>query len=206
MTGSTGSSPWARSGCGGPPASPCSAPGLVLDLGCGTGDTDFGSRPVIGLDPVIEMVALSPVPARVVAVGEHLPLRDDTMDGVFSAFVFRNLTSVDATLAEIERVLEPGRAAVIIDLGRPRGRILRAIHRIGTAVVLPLVGSDLRRRPEGVLVPPSVPRLPPPARGALRRPLTWFWRRSGARVCSGSSTGPCSANAPLAGEGEPEAA
>lgn len=115
-------------------------PGIVLDLGCGTGDTDFGSRPVIGLDPVIEMVALSAVPARVVAVGERLPLRDDTMGGVFSAFVFRNLTSVDATLTEIERVLEPGRAAVIIDLGRPRGRILRAIHRIGTALVLPLVG------------------------------------------------------------------
>ncbi|HEY6635224.1 MAG TPA: class I SAM-dependent methyltransferase, partial [Acidimicrobiia bacterium] len=61
-------------------------PGTVLDLGCGTGDTDFGDRPVIGLDPVIEMVALSPVRARVVAVGEHIPLRDAALGGVFSGF------------------------------------------------------------------------------------------------------------------------
>lgn len=115
-------------------------PGLILDLGCGTGDTDFEGRSVIGLDPVQEMLELSPVPARVVAVGEVIPLRDSSLDGVFSAFVFRNLTSIDATLAEIERVLKPGASAVVIDLGRPRNALLRFLHRMGTAVVLPLVG------------------------------------------------------------------
>jgi demethylmenaquinone methyltransferase/2-methoxy-6-polyprenyl-1,4-benzoquinol methylase len=115
-------------------------PGLVLDLGCGTGDTDFEGRTVIGLDPVLEMLELSTIPARVVAVGEAIPLRDSILDGVFSAFVFRNLTSIDQTLAEMERVLEPGACAVIIDLGRPANALLRMIHRIGTAVVLPLVG------------------------------------------------------------------
>ena len=29
-------------------------PGTVLDLGCGTGTTDFEGRTVVGLDPVIE--------------------------------------------------------------------------------------------------------------------------------------------------------
>jgi demethylmenaquinone methyltransferase/2-methoxy-6-polyprenyl-1,4-benzoquinol methylase len=115
-------------------------PGLILDLGCGTGDTDFEGRSVIGLDPVQEMLELSPVPARVVAVGEVIPLRDSSLDGVFSAFVFRNLTSIDATLAEIERVLKPGTSAVVIDLGRPRNALLRLLHRMGTAVVLPIVG------------------------------------------------------------------
>jgi demethylmenaquinone methyltransferase/2-methoxy-6-polyprenyl-1,4-benzoquinol methylase len=115
-------------------------PGTILDLGCGTGDTDFEGREVIGLDPVVEMIALSDVPARVVGLGETLPLRDDSVDGVFSAFVFRNLTSVDQTLAEIERVLRPGTAAVIVDLGRPAKRFLRVLHRIGTAMVLPVVG------------------------------------------------------------------
>ncbi|HEU4894603.1 MAG TPA: class I SAM-dependent methyltransferase [Acidimicrobiia bacterium] len=114
--------------------------GVVLDLGCGTGDTDFEGRPVIGLDPVVEMLRLSPMPARVVAVGEALPVRDESLDGVFSAFVFRNLTSVDRTLGEIDRVLKPGAAAVIIDLGRPQNRLLRVVHRLATAVVLPLVG------------------------------------------------------------------
>ncbi|HEX6287027.1 MAG TPA: class I SAM-dependent methyltransferase, partial [Acidimicrobiia bacterium] len=111
-----------------------------LDLGSGTGDTDFGNRSVIALDPVIEMLSLSPVPARVVGVGESLPLADESVDGVFSAFVFRNLTSVDATLTEMARVLRPGAAAVVVDLGRPSNPVLRWLHRIGTAVALPLVG------------------------------------------------------------------
>lgn len=115
-------------------------PGMILDLGCGTGDTDFAGRDVIGLDPVIEMLSLSPVPVRVVGIGEQIPLEEASVDGVFSGFVFRNLTSVDATLVEIERVLRPGAAAVVVDLGRPGNPILRWLHRLGTAIVLPLVG------------------------------------------------------------------
>ena len=122
-------------------------PGLVLDLGCGTGDTDFDGREVIGLDPVSEMLALSPVSARVVAVGEEMPIRDDALDGVFSAFVFRNLTSVDRTLEETGRVLRPGASAVIIDLSRPENPILKFLHRIGTAVILPIVGLLFARAP-----------------------------------------------------------
>ncbi|MCI0677900.1 MAG: class I SAM-dependent methyltransferase [Actinobacteria bacterium] len=115
-------------------------PGTVLDLGCGTGATNFGERRVIGLDPVVEMLALSPVAAKVAAVGEAIPLGDGSVDSVFSAYVFRNLTSVSDTLAEIHRVLVPGGIAVVIDLTRPRGRLRKGLHRIGTAVVLPLVG------------------------------------------------------------------
>ena len=114
--------------------------GVVLDLGCGTGDTDFDGREVIGLDPVVEMLRLSPVPAKVVAVGETLPVRDEAVDGVYSAYVFSNLTSDDRTLAEMERVLRPGASAVIIDLGRPQNRVLGLVHRLAPAIVLPLVG------------------------------------------------------------------
>ena len=123
-------------------------PGTVLDLGCGTGDTDFGGRVVIGLDPVLEMLALSPVPAKVVGIGEQVPLRDESVDGVFSGFVFRNLSSVDDTLREVDRVLRPGASAVIVDLGRPTNRLLRFLHRIGTAIVLPLVGLILAGAPK----------------------------------------------------------
>jgi demethylmenaquinone methyltransferase/2-methoxy-6-polyprenyl-1,4-benzoquinol methylase len=115
-------------------------PGVVLDLGCGTGATEFGDRVVVGLDPVPEMLALSRVEARVVGIGEALPFADGSFDGVFSGFVLRNLTSVGATLSEVHRVLRPGGVAVVVDLARPRGRLARAVHRLGTALILPLVG------------------------------------------------------------------
>jgi demethylmenaquinone methyltransferase/2-methoxy-6-polyprenyl-1,4-benzoquinol methylase len=139
------------------------APGRVLDLGSGTGDTDFGSRVVVGLDPVIEMLALSPVPDRIVAVGERIPLADGSVDGVFSGFVFRNLTSVPETLDEINRVLRPGNTAVVVDLTRPKNPILRLVHRIGTALVLPLVGLVFARAPrEYWYLHRSLDSLPPP--------------------------------------------
>lgn len=115
-------------------------PGVVLDLGCGTGDTDFAGRDVVGLDPVLEMLSLSPVKSRVGGVGETLPFADESFEGVFSGYVFRNLTSVHNTLDEVLRVLRPGGALVIIDLSRPTNALLRLIHRIGSAITLPLVG------------------------------------------------------------------
>lgn len=154
-------------------------PGLVLDLGCGTGDTDFDGRVVIGLDPVVEMIALSDVPARVVGVGEQLPIRDESLDGVFSAFVFRNLSSIDRTLEEMERVLKPGRSAVIIDLSRPPNRFLRFLHRIGTAIILPLVGLLFARAPkEYWYLHQTLDSLPPPEILYARRRLVLeeIWR------------------------------
>ncbi len=115
-------------------------PGRVLDLGCGTGDTDFSGRTVVGLDPVIEMLSLSPVSMGVTGVGEALPFRDESFDGVFSGYVFRNLASVEQTLAEVRRVLRPNSSAVVLDLARPKHPALRWLHRAGTAIVLPLVG------------------------------------------------------------------
>lgn len=138
-------------------------PGLVVDLGCGTGDTDFNGRQVIGIDPVVEMLELSEVPAKVVGVGEAIPLRDGSVDGVFSAFVFRNLSSVDRTLEEMGRVMGPGASAVIIDLGRPQNWLLRVIHRLSTAVVLPLVGLVFAGAPrEYWYLHKSLDSLPPP--------------------------------------------
>jgi demethylmenaquinone methyltransferase / 2-methoxy-6-polyprenyl-1,4-benzoquinol methylase len=138
-------------------------PGLVLDLGCGTGDTDFDDHEVIGLDPVVEMLQLSPVAARVVAVGEAMPIRDESVDGVFSGFVFRNLASVDRTLEEMERVLRPGASAVIIDLSRPQSRVLRVVHRLATSFILPLVGLIFAGAPrEYWYLHKSLDSLPPP--------------------------------------------
>jgi len=153
--------------------------GRVLDLGSGTGAAAgvFGGREVVALDPVREMLALSPLPARVAGVGESLPFADGSFDGVFSAFVFRNLTSVPATLAEIHRVLRPGGTAVVVDLGRPTRRGLAALHRAGTAVALPLAGLLAGAPGEYRYLHRSLDSLPAPevlyAGGPLRLRRVW---------------------------------
>ena len=139
--------------------------GIVLDLGCGTGDTDFEGRTVVGIDPVIEMMTLSRVSGKAVAVGEALPFRADSFDAVFSGYVFRNLTSVGETLDEVNRVLKPGAAAMILDLTRPTNSLLRLLHRMGTAITLPLVGLVFARAPkEYWYLHRSLDTLPPPER------------------------------------------
>jgi len=137
--------------------------GTVLDLGCGTGDTDFEGRDVVGLDPVIEMLELSPVANRVAGVGELLPFADDSFDAVFSGYVFRNLTSVESTLDEVSRVLKPGASVAVLDLTRPINPILRFVHRIGTAITLPVIGLLFAGAPrEYWYLHRSLDSLPPP--------------------------------------------
>jgi demethylmenaquinone methyltransferase/2-methoxy-6-polyprenyl-1,4-benzoquinol methylase len=154
-------------------------PGKVLDLGSGTGAAASALEPrqVVALDPVAPMMSLSRIPMRVVGIGERLPFRDGSFDGVFSAYVFRNLTSVAHTLAEIHRVLRPGGAAAVVDLSRPTNPVARFLHRIGTAIVLPLAGLLVRAPGEYWYLHRSLDKLPPPeillGGGPLQLASTW---------------------------------
>lgn len=154
-------------------------PGRVLDLGSGTGSAlpVFGERQVVALDPVREMLGLSPIPLRVAGVGERLPFPDGSFDGVFSAYVFRNLTSIPATLSEVARVLRSGGVAVVVDLARPRGRVAAALHRAGSAVFLPLAGLLAGSPGDYWYLHRSLDKLPPPEElyreGPLRLEQVW---------------------------------
>ena len=139
--------------------------GLILDMGAGTGAAMplFGeARQVVAVDPVWPMLAINPAPLRVVGKGEHLPFADNTFDGIWSAFVFRNLRSVEKTLAEAARVLRPGGVMVVVDAGRPVGRLATALHRVGTAIVTPLVGILAGAVREYWYLHRSLDKLPPP--------------------------------------------
>ncbi len=154
--------------------------GRILDLGAGTGAANpiFGSRDIVALDPAREMLAFNDAEARITSVGETLPFGDGSFDAVFSAYVFRNLDSVDATMREIARVLRPGGMAGIVDLGRPLGRLASRIHRAGTAVVLPLAGLSVGARDEYLYLHHTLDKHPPPERLLAGTPLTLVdtWR------------------------------
>jgi demethylmenaquinone methyltransferase/2-methoxy-6-polyprenyl-1,4-benzoquinol methylase len=155
-------------------------PGRVLDLGAGTGaaNIDLGDREIVALDPAPEMLALNPAAMRVVGKGEAMPFPDETFDGVFSAYVFRNLDSVALTLDEIARVLRPGGVAAIVDLGRPESGVKRALHTMGTAVVLPAAGASVGAIGEYWYLHKSLGSLPQPAEIYAEAPLTLVevWR------------------------------
>jgi demethylmenaquinone methyltransferase/2-methoxy-6-polyprenyl-1,4-benzoquinol methylase len=153
--------------------------GRLLDLGAGTGAANeiFGERKVVALDPASEMLAINGARDRVVAVGEALPFADGSFDAVFSAYVFRNLDSVHATMIEIARVLRPGGMAGIVDLGRPENATSATLHRVGTSVVLPLAGMSIGARDEYVYLHHTLDKHPPPDQLLADTPLalveTW---------------------------------
>lgn len=154
--------------------------GRVLDLGSGTGAAApvLAGREVVALDPEPAMLELSPIPERVVGVGEDLPFKQESFDGVFSAYVFRNLTSVQKTLTEVHRVLRPGGVCVVIDMTRPLNQNLAAIHRVGTSVVLPIAGMSVKARDEYTYLHRSLDKLPAPEDLYTDTPLTLdhLWR------------------------------
>lgn len=148
-------------------------PGRLLDLGSGTGVAApvFGDRQVVALDPVREMLSLSSISHRVAAVGESLPFSDASFDSVFSAFVFRNLTSIDRTLSEMHRVLRSGGMAAVVDLGRPTHSLARSISRLGTAITLPLAGLIARAPADYWYLHQSLDKLPQPEELFAQIPL-----------------------------------
>ncbi len=153
--------------------------GRLLDLGAGTGaaNTIFGQREIVALDPSPEMLGRNDASLRVVAVGERLPFAAATFDAVFSAYVFRNLDSVETTVAEIARVLRPGGKAGIVDLARPERDWAAKLHRAGSGVVLPLVGRIAGAADEYRYLHESLDKLPPPdtmfGDGPLALEATW---------------------------------
>ena len=133
------------------------ATGRLLILGLGPGH-DLDHLP----DEVTSVVAIEPsasmrtsaesrvaatrargIDVEVVdAVGEALPIPDDSIDSVLLAYVLCTVEDVDAALAEVRRVLRPGGVVCVMEHVRaPEGTWLRRSQRLVAPVWPRLAGG-----------------------------------------------------------------
>jgi len=156
---------------------------VVVDVCCGTGDMTMAllkrrpaqSRPVIAADFSHQMLkrgaakfsdrgSIAPSAIAIEADALQLPLADNSVDLITTAFGFRNLANYPAGLAEFHRVLRPGGELGILDFSEPGG-LLGKLYAFYFRRILPAIGSRL----SGVTgpyayLPNSVHNFPPPER------------------------------------------
>jgi demethylmenaquinone methyltransferase/2-methoxy-6-polyprenyl-1,4-benzoquinol methylase len=127
--------------------------GRVLDLATGTGDVALAvrDRSVVGGDFCLEMLALAERKAlrRQRAVGWTaadalaLPFSDGCFAAVTIAFGVRNFSDLAAGFREIRRVLAPSGVLAILELHRPRWRVVAAAIGLWNRLVVTPLGSAI---------------------------------------------------------------
>lgn len=143
---------------------------FVLDLATGTGDfaiaiqTLAPAARVIGLDLVYEMLAFAQQKNNTLAIpllaGDalDLPFPDATFDAITSAFMLRNVTSLERAFAEMARVLKPGGRAVALEITQPRVPLWSAVYKFYFYRLVPMLGGALSDRNAYRYLPDSAAR------------------------------------------------
>ncbi len=110
----------------------------VLDAGSGFGNMSRAAVDLCGgrlsvtlYDPLVPMLRntgalFEDTPGMAGGVFESMPFTDGRFDAVLCGYSLRDAISLDDAVAEIHRVLKDGGRLVIVDLGKPDGRIARA--------------------------------------------------------------------------------
>ena len=157
----------------------------VLDICCGTGDMTIallkrrprGAEPILAADFSRNMLVRgaakfgagraglndgAPYALPIEADALNLPLRDQSLDLIVTAFGFRNLANYQAGLAEFFRVLRPGGQLGILEFSEPGGLVGKA-YAVYFRRVLPAIGRLIcgKNGPYNYL-PASVGNFPPP--------------------------------------------
>ncbi len=127
-------------------------PGMrMLDVAVGTGlvareALRILGRPedVVGLDLSEGMLGVArralPIPL-VQARAEALPLADGSLDFISMGYALRHVTDLVTLFAEFGRVLRPGGRVLLLELGRPEGRVGHAVAKTWLGGVVPAVSG-----------------------------------------------------------------
>jgi demethylmenaquinone methyltransferase/2-methoxy-6-polyprenyl-1,4-benzoquinol methylase len=140
----------------------------VADLACGTGDLcdEIGRSGLmaIGFDVSAGMLAAAHTKAPLVRADViRLPLAEGSVAGATCGFALRNLTDLEAFLAELARVVRPGGRIALLEVAEPSNAALRFGHKLYFTGVVPRIGSALSDGAAYRYLPRSVAYLPPVA-------------------------------------------
>ena len=130
----------------------------ILDVATGTGMVALAlagrGAEVVGLDQSEHMLAgarakLAGAPELagrvqfVLGQAERLPFADGEFDALTFTYLLRYVDEVQATMAELARVVRPGGRIGMVEFGVPEQPVLRALWRVHTRYGLPLIGRVL---------------------------------------------------------------
>jgi len=73
----------------------------------------------------------------------RLPFPDGSFDAVVNGFMLRNVTDVEAALAEMARVVRPGGRVVCLEMTWPRASLSQPLFRLYFGGLVPLLGRLL---------------------------------------------------------------
>jgi demethylmenaquinone methyltransferase/2-methoxy-6-polyprenyl-1,4-benzoquinol methylase len=148
----------------------------IADICCGTGDMTMAllrrrppqAAPVLAIDFSHQMLMRGAAKFRkhgaiaVEADALHLPIADNMLQLLTTAFGFRNLANYEAGLREFYRALAPGGELGILDFSEPGG-ILGKLYAFYFRHVLPRIGRLLSGASSAyTYLPASVGRFPAP--------------------------------------------
>jgi len=135
----------------------------LLDVATGTGLVARGGveivgdpRRVVGIDPNNGMLreARTALDSPLVrGRAEILPFRSDTFDMLSMGFALRHVEDLEIAFREYRRVLKPGGRVLLLEVSRPRSRVMRWVIRNHFQRVLPwLTRITTRSEPAELLM------------------------------------------------------
>lgn len=114
---------------------------VILDAGSGYGNMSRtalieagGDAVIVMYDPIPEMLAnvgkyfgSNPEAALSSGIFEYMPFRDGVFDAVLCGYSLRDAIQLEQAISEMHRVLKDGGRLIIVDLGKPDGKVRRML-------------------------------------------------------------------------------
>lgn len=165
----------------------------VLDIAAGTGTSsapfaDLGAQVIpadFSLGMLTEGRRRQPHLPFTAADALALPFADDSFDVVTMSFGLRNVSDVDAALAEFHRVTRPGGRLLVCEFSSPTNRVFRKVYVEYLMRALPPVVRRVSSNPDSYVYLAESIRAWPNQEGLARQIQGAGWQRTQWRNLSG---------------------